>query len=82
MTSPLTRTAPEHAQTERFEASYVRGQSPVLRDIERKVCGCDYGGTSWTVRAEADAMADPLGLKPGLRLLEIGSGNMRLRADS
>ncbi len=42
--------------------------------IERRVCGCDYGGNSWTTRDEAQRMATRLGLRPGLRLLDLGAG--------
>jgi phosphoethanolamine N-methyltransferase len=43
--------------------------------IERRVCGCDYGGNSWTSRAEAQQMAARLGLRPGVRLLDLGAGS-------
>jgi ubiquinone/menaquinone biosynthesis C-methylase UbiE len=42
--------------------------------IERAVCGCDYGGTSWTTREEAERIALMLGLAPGVRLLDLGAG--------
>ena len=61
--------------TERFSKRYEIGQAQVLRDIERVACGCDYGGTSWTSRKEADAIAGSLGLKAGSRLLEVGAGS-------
>jgi ubiquinone/menaquinone biosynthesis C-methylase UbiE len=43
--------------------------------IERSVCGCDYGGNSWTTRTEAEQMAAYLGLQPGVRLLDLGAGS-------
>lgn len=43
--------------------------------IERSVCGCDYGGNSWTTRAEAEQMAAHLALRPGVRLLDLGAGS-------
>jgi len=43
--------------------------------IERSVCGCDYGGNSWTTRAEAEQIAARLALRPGVRLLDIGAGS-------
>ncbi len=43
--------------------------------IERSVCGCDYGGNSWTTRAETQQMAARLGLHPGVRLLDLGAGS-------
>lgn len=65
----------EQAQTERFAAYYGRAEAPVIRSIERSVCGCDYGGTSWTTRDEADWIGALLGLGPGLRLLDVGAGS-------
>jgi SAM-dependent methyltransferase len=38
------------------------------------VLGCDYGGTSWTTRRQAAEIVDRLGLRPGIRLLDVGSG--------
>ena len=43
--------------------------------IERSVCGCDYGGNSWTTQAEAEQMAARLALHPGARLLDLGAGS-------
>jgi SAM-dependent methyltransferase len=68
------RGAEELALQESFEAGYRLGQSAVMRDIERSACGCDYGGVSWTVRSEADKMAEHLDLRAGKRLLELGAG--------
>jgi SAM-dependent methyltransferase len=45
-----------------------------MRDLERSVLGCDYGGTSWTTRREAGRIAELLGLRPGVRLLDVGAG--------
>ncbi|HJM92776.1 MAG: class I SAM-dependent methyltransferase [Alphaproteobacteria bacterium] len=65
----------EQAQTEQFAAIYRRNQLPVMRSVERQVCGCDYGGTSWTTRKEADEIAGLLGLREGVHLLDLGSGS-------
>lgn len=65
----------EQAQRDRFDELYVRAQSPVMLSIERSVCGCDYGGSSWTTRAEAQQMAALSGLQPGMRLLDVGAGS-------
>ena len=65
----------ERAQTERFAEIYQRSQLPVMKLVERSVCGCDYGGTSWTTREEADENAAQLGLGSGVRLLDLGSGS-------
>ncbi len=42
--------------------------------LERDVLGCDFGGTSWTTRSQADEIPELLGLVPGSHLLEIGAG--------
>jgi len=75
MRSRLTCSPEERAQKERLEAVYRRSQSPVMLAIERDVCGCDYGGNSWTTLAQAQQMAAHLGLRPGLRLLDLGAGS-------
>jgi cyclopropane fatty-acyl-phospholipid synthase-like methyltransferase len=71
----MQRTTEELAQTERFEDLYVATQSPVMLSIERAVCGCDYGGTSWTTRAEADGLIDMLELTSTKHLLDLGAGS-------
>jgi ubiquinone/menaquinone biosynthesis C-methylase UbiE len=71
----MKRTPAEQAQTERLEKSYVQLQSSVMLSIERDVCGCDYGGNSWTTLIEAQRLGELLGLKPGLRLLDLGAGS-------
>ncbi len=64
----------EQAQRQRYEELYPRAQLPIMLSIERAVCGCDYGGNSWTTRDEAQRIAALLDLRPGLRLLEVGAG--------
>jgi SAM-dependent methyltransferase len=71
----MARDIEEQALTERFAEQYRLAQSDVVLEIERAVCGSDYGGTSWTTRAEAGRVADLLGLGPGTRLLEVGAGS-------
>lgn len=70
----MARTEAELTTIEEFESSYRNVTSPVMQSIERSVCGCDYGGTSWTTREEADSLARVLSLAPGRKLLEIGAG--------
>lgn len=68
------RSAAEAARLARFAREYERSQHPTLIEIERTVCGCDYGGTSWTTRAEAARTAAMLELAPGVRYLDLGCG--------
>jgi len=70
----MPRRSDEQALTERFSKRYARATSNVMREIECSVRGCDYGGTSWTTRPEADAMGEMLALGPDKRLLEVGAG--------
>ena len=58
-----------------FAGSYERSLLPAVRELERDVLGCDYGGTSWTTRAQADHIAESLELSPGMQLLEVGAGS-------
>ncbi len=55
-----------------FARDYEVGRSAAMRDLERSVLGCDYGGTSWTTRREAGRIAELLELRPGVRLLDVG----------
>ena len=71
----MSRTPDEEVIIERFSRQYALGQAAVERAIERAVCGCDYGGTSWTTRREAEEIAGLLGLGPGQRLLDLGAGS-------
>ena len=58
-----------------FAGCYECSQLPEMRKLERDVLGCDYGGTSWTTRAQAGHIVESLGLGPGIHLLEVGSGS-------
>jgi cyclopropane fatty-acyl-phospholipid synthase-like methyltransferase len=73
--STMQRTPEELSQTQRFEDLYARSQSAVMLSIERSVCGCDYGGSSWTTRTEADGLIASLRLRAGTRLLDLGAGS-------
>ncbi len=70
----MTMSPQGQTQNVDFDATYARTRAPVMRAIEERVCGCDYGGSSWTTRDEADAMVKALSLAPGMRLLDIGAG--------
>lgn len=58
-----------------FASDYQIGRAPALRELERCVLGCDYGGTSWTTRKEAERAGRSLALGPGSRLLDVGAGS-------
>lgn len=69
------RPGPQAQEVSEWADEYVRVQNPVMLDLEKAVCGCDYGGTSWTTREEADRIARLLELRAGTKLLEIGAGS-------
>ena len=68
-------TPAESAMLQRYDASYEHGTDGVMVEIERSICGCDFGANSWTTRTQADAMILDLGLGRGVRLLDLGSGS-------
>ena len=70
----MPRSPDEKALTDRLSKLYPLGQSKIALDIERTICGCDYGGTSYATRREVDEIAGLLDLAPGQRLLDIGAG--------
>ncbi len=71
----MARSREEQELSEHFADDYRRAQAPVMLDLERAVCGCDYGGTSWTTRDEAEQIGRLLDLGEGTKLLEIGAGS-------
>ena len=58
-----------------FERSYEQARLPAVRELERRVLGSDYGGTSWTTRTQAEQIAAILDLGPGVQLLDVGAGS-------
>ncbi len=69
LTRELNELASRYAKYAEF------GRSVAMRDLERSVCGCDYGSTSWTTRREAERIAQLLELRPTARLLDVGAGS-------
>lgn len=59
----------------RFAKAAQYASSAAMRDLERSVCGCVYGSTSWTTRREAEQIAQLLELRPGVKLLDVGAGS-------
>lgn len=45
-----------------------------MKALERGVLGCDFGGTSWTTKMQADTIPATLSLTAESNLLEIGAG--------
>ncbi len=70
----MPRTTKEQEVAETFGQQYELVLADVMLAMERDSCGSDYGGTSWTTKAEADRVGRLLDLAPRDRLLDIGSG--------
>ena len=73
-TKQINLTVEEKSQRSRLNNLYQVGQTPLMLSIERSVCGCDYGATSWTTQSEAEQMVSLLQLKRQAVLLDLGSG--------
>ena len=71
----MSKQANFHECCQAFAASYEISTLPAMQEVERSVLGCDYGGTSWTTRAQAGQIVESLALRPGVHLLEIGAGS-------
>jgi cyclopropane fatty-acyl-phospholipid synthase-like methyltransferase len=50
------------------------GEHPVAREVELLTLGGDFGANSYATLAEVNELARILGLGPGQRLLDVGSG--------
>ena len=50
-------------------------RSDPMRDLERSICGCDYGSTGNTTRQEAEEVSRLLDLRSGTKLLDVGAGS-------
>jgi ubiquinone/menaquinone biosynthesis C-methylase UbiE len=57
-----------------FEERYRVSNEAVMRRIESRVIGADYGATSYTTIAQAERLLEVLELNSGTRLLDVGSG--------
>ena len=73
-TKQINLTVEEKSQRSRLNNLYQVGQTPLMLSIERSVCGCDYGATSWTTQSEAEQMVSLLQLRRQAVLLDLGSG--------
>ena len=58
-----------------FETQHEQHTHPLMREIEREVLGCDFGGTSWTTKNQADKIPTALALDSETKMLEIGAGS-------
>lgn len=58
----------------RYRDYYARTDHEVLRELERRTLGADYGGNGYTDVVQAAHFVELLGAGPGDRVLELGSG--------
>jgi ubiquinone/menaquinone biosynthesis C-methylase UbiE len=57
-----------------FEQRYRGTPSLLVRQIERRVVGGDWGANGYTTMTQADTLATELDLSAGDRLLDLGTG--------
>ncbi len=67
-------TAQEQEARDRFADRYRQERVDVIREIEQRVIGGDWGANGYTTIAQADGLADRLGLRAGQLLLDVGAG--------
>ncbi len=67
-------TTAESELVERFRGYYASASHPVLRELELRTLGVDYGGNGYTDVEQANVFIDLLGVGSGDRVLELGSG--------
>ncbi len=70
----MAQTTPMPSCSCYFEAQHEHHTHPAMRELEKSVLGCDFGGTSWTTKTQADKIPAALGLGAETRMLEIGAG--------
>src|SRR5262245_65911188 len=71
--APLV-TREERDTRERFRDRYGEDRTEVVLQIERAVIGGDWGADGYTTMAQADVLGAALGLRTGVRLLDLGAG--------
>lgn len=67
-------TREEHVAKDRFSQRYREERVDVVRVIEQRVTGGDWGANGYTTIAQADELAAVLELRPGSMLIDIGAG--------
>jgi SAM-dependent methyltransferase len=64
----------EQEARDRFADRYREERVDVVRHIEERVIGGDWGANGYTTIAQADDLADRLRLRDGDLLLDLGAG--------
>jgi cyclopropane fatty-acyl-phospholipid synthase-like methyltransferase len=71
---PRAPTAVREEGVEHARQTYAVGEHRVAREVELRTLGSDFGANGYATLAEVNELAGTLGLGPGRRLLDIGSG--------
>jgi cyclopropane fatty-acyl-phospholipid synthase-like methyltransferase len=71
---PRAPTAVCEEGVEHARRTYAVGEHRVAREVELRTLGSDFGANGYATLAEARELAGMLGLGPGRRLLDVGSG--------
>src|ERR1700730_10762149 len=64
----------ERGALEHFRARYATPATNVTTQIEASVIGAVWGANGYTTADQADELARRLALRPGRRLLDVGTG--------
>ncbi|MCL1594470.1 MAG: class I SAM-dependent methyltransferase [Actinomycetia bacterium] len=64
----------EEDLVERFRDYYVHSDHAVLRELEMRTLGADYGGNGYTDTTQVEHFVDLLRVGSDDRVLELGSG--------
>lgn len=67
-------TSPEQEARDRFADRYREPRVDLVREIEQRVIGGDWGANGYTTIRQADDLAARLGLRPHHLLADIGAG--------
>lgn len=59
---------------QRFAQTYEKWNTEAHRAVQREVFGAEAWVRGYTTVQQADLLAQRLGLRPGLRLLDVGAG--------
>jgi hypothetical protein len=67
-------TAQEQEASDRFADRYRQEPVDIVREIEQRVVGGDWGANGYTTLTQADDLAERLRLSRGDLLLDLGAG--------
>lgn len=67
-------TREETERRQLYDARHALATHEATRVVEAEAVGTDYGNAGFTTKAQADLLCELLELKPGDRLLDVGSG--------